>query len=346
MSRVAFQWCHMSILASQITSNMTVCSIACSGQQGRKIKAPPFVKGIQQLSMDSSNGGFPTQRVSAVESVSMSWHHHVRTSIMPKQVFNQATKPPFYSDFMVTYNLHQPRADVQHNKSHSNLPHSQVAHLFITQCSTPYNISSRHQISWVFLRAFIEYISLNHYEQYGLIMNTRIFISVCEYIDITWIYDAAITWVHFLYNRPFVRSIPSKWTSDVQIFSMLAWTSCWRKYKNSEMSVIWEQEYIHFLLCSCSRGLIQGNDKVAPVRAAQFSFRPGDNLPLHFGLNFRYPFYIYIRACCIIYICSLYHSVHKFTINNPNLCIIGQVIFNWKYWFDNLSGHLLRPSED
>ena len=82
------------------------------------------------------------------------------------------------------------------------------------------------------------------------------------------------------------------------------------------------------------------------IRAAQLSFRPGDYLPLYFGLNFRNPSYIYIRACCIIYICSLYHSVHKFTINNPILCIIGVQIFNWKYWFDNLSGHLLRPSED
>ena len=81
-------------------------------------------------------------------------------------------------------------------------------------------------------------------------------------------------------------------------------------------------------------------------RAAQFSFRPADYLPLHFGLNFRNPSYIYIRACCIIYICSLYNSVHKFTINNPDWCIIGLEIFNWKYWFDNLSCHLVRPSED
>ena len=66
-------------------------------------------------------------------------------------------------------------------------------------------------------------------------------------------------------------------------------------------------------------------------RAAQFSFRPGDYLPAHFGLNFRNPFYIYIRACCIIYRCSLYHSVHKSAINNPNLCIIGLEIFNRKY---------------
>ena len=82
------------------------------------------------------------------------------------------------------------------------------------------------------------------------------------------------------------------------------------------------------------------------TRAAQFSFRPGDYLPQHFGLNFRNPSYIYIRACCIIYSCGLYHSVHKFAINNPNLCIISLEIFNWKYWFDNLSGHLLWPSED
>ena len=84
---------------------------------------------------------------------------------------------------------------------------------------------------------------------------------------------------------------------------------------------------------------------IAGSRAAQFSYRPGDYLPLHFGLNFRNPSYIYIRACCIIYICSLYHSVHKFTTNNPNLCIIGLEIFNWKYWFDNLSVHLLQHIE-
>ena len=64
--------------------------------------------------------------------------------------------------------------------------------------------------------------------------------------------------------------------------------------------------------------LIHAGIKVNPYyRAAQFSFRPGDYLPLHFGLNFRNPSYIYIRACCIVYICSFYHSVHKFTTNNP-----------------------------
>ena len=83
--------------------------------------------------------------------------------------------------------------------------------------------------------------------------------------------------------------------------------------------------------------------KLPVHRAAQFSFRPGDYLPVHFGLNFRNPSYIYIRACCIIYRCSLYHSVHKSAINNPNLCIIGLEIFNRKYWFDKLSGHWTSP---
>ena len=90
------------------------------------------------------------------------------------------------------------------------------------------------------------------------------------------------------------------------------------------------------------QAIIWTNDNIL-VRAAQFSFRPADFLPLHFGLNFRNPSYIYIRACCIIYICSLYHSVHKFTVNNPDLCIIGLEIFNWKDWFDNLLCHLVRP---
>ena len=102
-------------------------------------------------------------------------------------------------------------------------------------------------------------------------------------------------------------------------------------------------ENIYLMTSSC-HGTISTWDQV--IRAAQFSFRPGDNLPLHFGLNLRNPSYIYITACCIVYICSLYHSVQKFTINNPNLCIIGLEIFNWKYWVNNLSGHLLRPSED
>ena len=44
-----------------------------------------------------------------------------------------------------------------------------------------------------------------------------------------------------------------------------------------------------------------------------------DYLPQHFSLSFIHPSCIYIRACCIIdifFICSLYHSVQKSTINN------------------------------
>ena len=62
--------------------------------------------------------------------------------------------------------------------------------------------------------------------------------------------------------------------------------------------------------------LIQG-------RAAQFYFRPADYLPVYFGLSFLNLSYIYIRACNIIHMCSLYHSVHESTINNANLCKIG-----------------------
>ena len=59
------------------------------------------------------------------------------------------------------------------------------------------------------------------------------------------------------------------------------------------------------------------------LRAAQFYIRPADYLPLHFGLNFLNPSYIYIRACNIIPMCNLYHSLHKSTMNNANLWKIG-----------------------
>ena len=74
------------------------------------------------------------------------------------------------------------------------------------------------------------------------------------------------------------------------------------------------------------------------TRAAQFYFWPADYLPLHFGLIFVNPSYIYTRACDIIYMYSLYHSVHKSTINNANLWKIGWEIFSWKYWFEHLFG--------
>ena len=74
------------------------------------------------------------------------------------------------------------------------------------------------------------------------------------------------------------------------------------------------------------------------TRAAQFYFRPADYLPLHFGLNFVNPSYIYTRACNIIYMCSSDHSVHKSTINNANLWKIGWEIFSWKYGFEHLFG--------
>ena len=72
------------------------------------------------------------------------------------------------------------------------------------------------------------------------------------------------------------------------------------------------------------------------TRTAQFYIRPADYLPLHFGLNFLNPSYIYIRACNIIHMCNLYHSVHKSTMNNANLWKIGLKIFSWMYWFENL----------
>ena len=44
------------------------------------------------------------------------------------------------------------------------------------------------------------------------------------------------------------------------------------------------------------------------------------------------PTFILELVASLIFV-VLYHSVHKFTINNPNLCITALEIFNWKYWW-------------
>ena len=100
---------------------------------------------------------------------------------------------------------------------------------------------------------------------------------------------------------------------------------------NILVSCIQTKSWSHITLCVLC--------VIAVIRAEQFHFRPADYLSLPFDLNFMNHFYIDIRACCIIYMCSLYHSVHKSTINNQNLYNIGLKFISWKYRFDHLLGH-------
>ena len=51
---------HMSIMASQITGHVSVCSTICSGQHQRHMKAPrywPFVRGIHRWPLNSRTKG-------------------------------------------------------------------------------------------------------------------------------------------------------------------------------------------------------------------------------------------------------------------------------------------------
>ena len=65
----------MSALASQITCVSIVCSNVCSGADQRKHPSSSslvFVRGKPPVT-----GGFPSQRVSYAENVSICWRHHV-----------------------------------------------------------------------------------------------------------------------------------------------------------------------------------------------------------------------------------------------------------------------------
>ena len=82
------QWYHMSIIASQITSNLTVCSIVCSDWPQRQTSkfhiTGPFVRGIHWSPVDSPHKGlviwkpFPTLIFYLIHVVTSSWQypHH------------------------------------------------------------------------------------------------------------------------------------------------------------------------------------------------------------------------------------------------------------------------------
>ena len=59
--------CYVSVITSQITGILTVCSTACLANNIENIKAP------NQLPFMTS--GFPSQSNSSRANISMSWHH-------------------------------------------------------------------------------------------------------------------------------------------------------------------------------------------------------------------------------------------------------------------------------
>ena len=79
----------MSAMASQITGVSIVCSTVCCGVDQRKHQSSAslaFVMGIRRWPVNSPhkgqvvNGGYPSQRPSNTENVSIWWCHHVMKS--------------------------------------------------------------------------------------------------------------------------------------------------------------------------------------------------------------------------------------------------------------------------
>ena len=62
----------MSAMASQITGVSFIGATVCSGADQRNIKAPRN----WPLWGEPETGGFPSQRTSTAENVSIWWHHH------------------------------------------------------------------------------------------------------------------------------------------------------------------------------------------------------------------------------------------------------------------------------
>ena len=66
--------CRMSVVVTQIIANLTVCSTACWGKQQRNHQSSALLDLCE--GNPPVTGGFPSQRASNAESISMSWHNH------------------------------------------------------------------------------------------------------------------------------------------------------------------------------------------------------------------------------------------------------------------------------
>ena len=84
------QWRHMSLMASVITGEITVCSTVCSGVHQRIIEAPchwPFVRGIHPWLVDSPHKGPVTLNVFPLGDIIMHFYRRMvwNTSGFPSQ---------------------------------------------------------------------------------------------------------------------------------------------------------------------------------------------------------------------------------------------------------------------
>ena len=83
------QWHYMSIMGSQITSILAVCSTVCLGKHHPKTSKPPL------LTLCEGNppvtGGFPSQRASNTDTISMSCHHYDSWEIQLRSRANQSS---------------------------------------------------------------------------------------------------------------------------------------------------------------------------------------------------------------------------------------------------------------
>ena len=66
-------WCHLRVMASQITSSSNICSTV-------QLNNEENIRALYYWLLCEGNSpvtwGFPSQRASNMESVSISWHHH------------------------------------------------------------------------------------------------------------------------------------------------------------------------------------------------------------------------------------------------------------------------------
>ena len=88
---LALQWCQMSVKPSQFTCLLNVCSVvhprntpweSCGLPPRTRVVCSGNIKALYHcmalcVGNPLGTGGFPTQRASNTESVSMSWHRHV-----------------------------------------------------------------------------------------------------------------------------------------------------------------------------------------------------------------------------------------------------------------------------
>ena len=69
----SLQWCNMSVMASQLTGNSTLCYLTTCSKWTTKIYQYSHCWPLRSESI----GGFPLQRISNAENLSMLWRHNV-----------------------------------------------------------------------------------------------------------------------------------------------------------------------------------------------------------------------------------------------------------------------------